>query len=63
MRSPKTTTTSRRDFLKTSMAAAAGTAAFGGLPFARSAHGAGRDVIRIGLIGCGTAGPERQLTP
>jgi predicted dehydrogenase len=61
MRSPKTTTTSRRDFLKTLMAAAAGTAAFGGLPFARSAHGAGGDVIRIGLIGCGSRGPGAAI--
>jgi myo-inositol 2-dehydrogenase / D-chiro-inositol 1-dehydrogenase len=49
---------SRRDFLKTTMAAAAGTAAFtGGLAIGRSAHAAGSDVIRIGLIGCGARGP------
>jgi predicted dehydrogenase len=47
----------RRDFLKTSAAAAAGAAAVGGLPLARSVHAAGSDVIRIGLIGCGNRGP------
>ncbi|MGO8753085.1 MAG: Gfo/Idh/MocA family oxidoreductase [Thermoguttaceae bacterium] len=44
---------SRRDFLKTSLAAAAA----GTLPLARSAHAAGSDIIRIGLIGCGNRGP------
>ena len=43
----------RRDFLKTSLAAAA----VGTLPLARSAHAAGSDIIRIGLIGCGSRGP------
>jgi predicted dehydrogenase len=47
---------SRREFLKTSLAAA-GAAAAGGLSLARSAHAAGSDVIRIGLIGCGHRGP------
>ena len=47
---------SRRDFPKTSLAAAAGAAAVGGLPLARSAHAAGSDIIRIGLIGCGSRG-------
>ena len=36
---------SRRDFLKTSMAAAAGAATLGGLSLARSAHAAGSDVL------------------
>ena len=48
---------SRRDFLKTSLAAAAGAAAVGGLPLARSAHAAGSDILRIGLVGCGNRGP------
>ena len=48
---------SRRDFLKTSMAVAAGAATVGSLPLARSAHAAGSDVIRVGLIGCGNRGP------
>ncbi len=45
----------RRDFLKTT-AALAGTAALGQLALERSAHAAGNDVIRIGLIGCGGRG-------
>ena len=44
---------SRRRFLKTSLAAAA----IGTLPLARTAHAAGSDIIRIGLIGCGNRGP------
>ena len=48
---------SRRDFLNTSMAAAASSAIFGGPSLARSVHGAGSDVIRIGLIGSGSRGP------
>lgn len=46
--------TSRRRFLQGSAALAAGTAA--GLSMARSAHAAGSDVIRMGLIGCGGRG-------
>ncbi len=46
---------SRRDFLKASTLAA-GTAAFGGLSLARSAHAAGDDTIRIALVGCGGRG-------
>ena len=42
--------TTRRDFLKTS---AAGAATVGGLSLARSAHAAGRQEIKIGMIGCG----------
>ena len=41
---------SRRDFLK---ASAVGAAAVGGLSLARSAHAAGNEVIKIGMIGCG----------
>jgi predicted dehydrogenase len=47
---------SRRDFLKTSTAAVVGgavAAKFGGLP---TVHAAGTDVIRVGLIGCGQRG-------
>ena len=47
--------TTRRDFLRTS-AALAGTVALGELPVSRSAHAAGGDAIRIGLIGCGGRG-------
>ena len=46
---------SRRDFLKTSSLAAAASLA-SGLSVARSAHAAGSDTIRIGLIGCGGRG-------
>ncbi len=46
--------TSRREFLARS--AAAGAALAGGLGLARSAHAAGSDVIRIGLVGCGGRG-------
>ena len=49
--------TTRRDFLRTS-AALAGTVALGQLAMERSAHAAGSDVIRIGLIGCGGRGTE-----
>ena len=42
---------SRREFLKSS--AAVGAAAVGGLSLARSAHAAGKQEIRIGMIGCG----------
>jgi predicted dehydrogenase len=45
----------RREFLKTS-AALAGTAVLGELSIGRSAHAAGSDAIRIGLIGCGGRG-------
>ena len=41
---------SRRDFLKRS---SAGAAALGGLSLARSAHAAGDETIKIGMIGCG----------
>ena len=45
----------RREFL-TGSKVAAGAAVAGGLTLARSAHGAGSDVIRIGLVGCGGRG-------
>ena len=51
----ETSVGSRRDFLKTS-ALAAGGAALGQLSIEQSAHAAGNDVIRIGLIGCGVRG-------
>src|SRR5664279_395744 len=38
----------RRDFLKTSTVAAIGT-----LDLAHSAHAAGSDIIKVGMIGCG----------
>lgn len=49
---------SRRTFLKSSTAAAAGTVLAAGLDLgiARSAHAAGSDVIKVALIGCGGRG-------
>jgi predicted dehydrogenase len=46
---------SRRDFLKTSSVVAAGALA-ASLPIARSAHAAGSDILKIGLVGCGGRG-------
>ncbi len=46
---------SRRNFLKTSTALA-GTAMAGGLAISRSAHAAGGDTLKVGLIGCGGRG-------
>jgi predicted dehydrogenase len=42
----------RRDFLRTS-AVAASAAAIGTLDIGRSAHAAGSDIIKVGMIGCG----------
>lgn len=52
--SNKATSWSRREFLKQS--AVTGAAAVGALSLARSAHAAGDDTIKIGLIGCGGRG-------
>lgn len=52
--------TTRRDFLKTS-AALAGGAALAQLTVEQSAHAAGSDIIRIGLIGCGGRGTEAAV--
>jgi len=46
---------SRRDFLKTSTLAASGALA-ANLAFVRSAHAAGSDLLKVGLIGCGGRG-------
>lgn len=48
-------TNNRREFLRTTALATAG-AAVGSLALNRSAHAAGSDVLRIGLIGCGGRG-------
>lgn len=47
---------SRRDFLKHTSLAAAGTVAVAQFPFIQTAHAAPDDPIRIGLIGCGGRG-------
>ncbi len=49
-------TPSRRDFLKGSTALVVGGAVAGSLSIARSAHAAGDDALRVGLIGCGGRG-------
>ncbi|TWU28940.1 Gfo/Idh/MocA family protein [Novipirellula artificiosorum] len=51
----KPSSTSRRGFLKDSMVLSAASTV-GGLALSRSAHAAGSDVLRIGLIGCGGRG-------
>jgi len=50
------TPVTRRDFVKTSAAIAAGSMAAAHLAVARSAHAAGSDAVNIGLIGCGGRG-------
>ncbi len=47
------TSATRRDFLKTSATVASGVT-LGGLALSRSAHAAGSDVIKIGMIGSGS---------
>lgn len=47
---------SRRDFLRSSTAAAVGGAMLGGLTLPRSVHAGVDDVLKIGLIGCGGRG-------
>ncbi|PWU20625.1 MAG: oxidoreductase [Verrucomicrobia bacterium] len=42
----------RRDFLRTSSAAAS-VAAIGALDLGRTAHAAGSDVLKVGMVGCG----------
>ena len=54
-KSPSLQNPSRRDFLKTSTVVAAG-AMVGGLTIGRSAHAAGDDTLKIGLVGCGGRG-------
>jgi len=46
----------RRHFMKTSGAAVAAGAVAANLSIARSAHAAGSDVLKIGLVGCGGRG-------
>ena len=51
--------TTRRDFIKSSLAASAALAT--PLALSRSVHAAGSDKIRIGLIGCGGRGSGAAL--
>jgi len=53
---PESASTSRRDFLKASTAVAMTGALASQLSIARSAHAAGDDVLRVGLVGCGGRG-------
>ncbi|MHC4403979.1 MAG: Gfo/Idh/MocA family protein [Planctomycetota bacterium] len=55
MKPPDVQSSSRRAFLKRSAATLSATAA-GGLAISRSAHAAGDEVIRVGMIGCGGRG-------
>lgn len=50
MKQPSSPELSRRDFLKTSANTAV---ALGALSLAQPVHAAGRDIIRVGMIGCG----------
>ncbi|MHC4399249.1 MAG: Gfo/Idh/MocA family oxidoreductase [Planctomycetota bacterium] len=51
---------SRRDFLKASTTAVSAAVA-GGIAVSRSAHAAGSDVLKVGLIGCGGRGSGAAL--
>ncbi len=55
MSESKTSYATRRDFLKASTAVA-GMAVAGNLAIGRSAHAAGGDTLKVGLIGCGGRG-------
>jgi predicted dehydrogenase len=52
----KTAPATRRDFLKSTAVAAAGTAMATNLGFLSNVHAAGSDVIKVGVIGCGGRG-------
>ncbi|MGC6451545.1 MAG: Gfo/Idh/MocA family protein [Pirellulaceae bacterium] len=53
---PKSSTKSRRDFIKKSTILVAGSTVAGNLQIARAAHAYGDEVIKIGLVGCGGRG-------
>ena len=55
-RQGQTRLSSRRDFLKTTTIAAAGTAVAANLSILSNAHAAGSDTIKVGVIGCGGRG-------
>src|SRR5262245_37646429 len=46
----------RREFLKSSAGAMAAGGVVSGLTIAQSAHAAGSDVLKVGLVGCGGRG-------
>src|SRR5213080_5523062 len=51
-----TSNLSRRQFLKSTSAAVAGTSVLAGLSIERSAFAAGSDTLKLALIGCGGRG-------
>ncbi len=53
---PSAKASTRRHFLQTSSAMLAGGAMAGSLAIGRSAHAAGSDILKVGLIGCGGRG-------
>ena len=55
-RRPEDAKATRREFLKTSTVAAAGTALAANLGMLANVHAAGSDTIKVGLIGCGGRG-------
>ena len=52
---------SRRDFIRASSLLVAGGAVTGSLGIARSVHAQGNDLIKIGLIGCGSRGKDAAV--
>ena len=48
--------TSRRDFIKTSSAAALGAGLLSNQPISARAYAAGDDAVKVGLVGCGGRG-------
>jgi predicted dehydrogenase len=53
---PASSSANRRDFLKRSSVAAASAAFVSSLSITRSAHAAGSDTLKVGLVGCGGRG-------
>ncbi|MCP5520928.1 MAG: Gfo/Idh/MocA family oxidoreductase [Verrucomicrobiales bacterium] len=53
MNTPQSVPTTRRSFLRTTATAAGAATLAGTLDLSRSAHAAGSDVLRVGMIGCG----------
>jgi myo-inositol 2-dehydrogenase / D-chiro-inositol 1-dehydrogenase len=56
MKDNKSIQTNRRSFLKSSGAAVLGTSLALNLPFAHQAFGAGKNTLKVGLVGCGGRG-------
>jgi predicted dehydrogenase len=58
---PQPQSTTRREFLKSSSVVAAGSAALGTLATLPGAYAQGDEIIRVGLIGCGSRGTGAAL--